>query len=135
MEVNIKRLLLLLVAAILLAVGSYIPIALICSFLASAGMNIGHAMIVLLALVCGYPVGSILGIVLMDRIVFRANQWNVPGIAISLVLTLSAGYFGFTLLDTVGGSMFFLMPFITAFLSLVGYSIPISPRHKGRSQN
>jgi hypothetical protein len=72
----------------------------------------------------GFPIGGILGILLLDKIVFKTVGYNSLGIVTGLALSLIFGGIGtVALLSKLGGSTFFIAPFLYVLLALIGYAI------------
>jgi hypothetical protein len=72
----------------------------------------------------GLPIGGILGILLLDKIAFKTGGYNSIGIVTGLALSLILGGIGtLALLSKLGGSTFFIAPFLYVLLALVGYTI------------
>lgn len=90
------------------------------------GINLGgDKMPVLLVLFLGIPLGSLLGILLVDRIAFGYEGYNSIGLGIGFVLCLLAGGIGSVmLLDQMGKSAAFVVPLLIIFLAFVGYYLP-----------
>jgi hypothetical protein len=72
----------------------------------------------------GFPIGGILGIFLLDKIVFKTGGYNSVGIATGLAFSLVLGGIGTVpLLSKIGESTVFIAPFLYVLLALIGYSI------------
>jgi hypothetical protein len=72
----------------------------------------------------GFPIGGILGILLLNKIVFKTAGYNSIGIVTGLVLSLILGGIGtLALLSKLGGPTVFIAPFLYVLLALIGYAI------------
>jgi hypothetical protein len=110
------------VIGICFAVVSYIPIAAFSFLLESLGFDFGRTTVVMLALVVGYPIAGVLGIMLTDKVLYKAKGWNIIGGLISLLLGFASGFLGIFMLYEFGGYSLIFMPFVTVVLSLLGYN-------------
>jgi hypothetical protein len=88
------------------------------------GLNFDNVRIFFLSSVFGYPLGSILGILLVDKIVFKNKKLNIIRIAVCAVLSVAGGV-GVTMIGAIGGLGTIAIPAIVTFLGLVGYNIPL----------
>lgn len=90
------------------------------------GINLGgDKMPVLLVLFLGIPLGSLLGILLVDRMAFGYEGYNLVGLGIGFVLCLLVGGIGSVmLLDQMGQSAVLIVPLLIVCLSFVGYYLP-----------
>ena len=131
MQINIKKIVSEFIAAFVLSLIGYLPIAAVSFWL----FKIDHVGIILLALFFGYPLGSILGILLIDKIFFKAKGWNIIGIIISVVLSFAGAYLGLVMLDKIGSEVFIFVPLLITFLCLIGYNLAfLFNKQKIRSQ-
>lgn len=74
----------------------------------------------------GIPMGGVLGIFLVDKVVFKAQDYNMIGIAGGLALSFILGGLGTVLLmGKLGGQAVFIAPFLYVILALIGYTIPL----------
>ncbi len=74
----------------------------------------------------GIPIGGVLGIFLIDTVVFKAQDYNLMGIAVGLALSFILGGVGTVLLmSKLGGQALFIAPFLFVILALIGYTIPL----------
>jgi hypothetical protein len=120
---NIQRIFLEFIVGLVLAIITYLPVASFAFFLSALGVDFGRTTIILLALVLGYPVGSVLGILLVDRFFFKAKGWNVLGIGLSVVLGVMGGLGGLMMISRLGDYSLVIMPALIACLAVVGYNL------------
>ncbi len=74
----------------------------------------------------GIPIGCLLGILVVDKIIFKYQGYNLLGISLGFVLCFLIGGIGSVLLiDKIGRSAVFFIPLIIIALSFIGYYIPI----------
>lgn len=74
------------------------------------------------SLLLGLPIGCTLGVLLIDKFVYRMQSIGKMNIAISVVLGIIGPILGIVALDYWEGNMvFFSIPFVTALMSLIGY--------------
>jgi hypothetical protein len=74
----------------------------------------------------GVPIGGVLGIFLLGKVVFKAQDYNIMGIAVGLALSFIFGGLGTVLLiSKLGGQALFIAPFLYVILALIGYTIPL----------
>jgi len=70
----------------------------------------------------GIPIGVLVGISLVDKLVFPSQGYNIYGIVAALILSQLGVILGIWLLDTIGGKAIFLIPFIVTCFSIIGYN-------------
>jgi hypothetical protein len=78
---------------------------------------------VLFGLFFGLPLGSILGIVLTEKLVYKAQGWNILGIILAALLSVIGNYLGIIMLDRIGGWVFILIPLLVVSICVFGYNI------------
>ena len=84
---------------------------------------------VFVALFFGMPLGSILGFLLVDRLVYEIQKYNILGIIVGLAASMILGGIGSILfLDAIGGKAIILIPFMIVCISLVGYQAGRRPK-------
>jgi hypothetical protein len=104
------------------ALMSYIPVTAFCLFLELLGFNYGRTTVVLLCLFAGYPIGSILGIILADEVLFRAKRWSFVGTLLAVLLGSASGFLAIEMLDMLGGISSIVLPLMSVFFCLLGYN-------------
>jgi hypothetical protein len=69
--------------------------------------------------------GSILGIILVDKFYSETKSWNRLGTGISVVLSLLGGYLSFIMLKRgLGGYASVIVPLVITVFCLLGYNMP-----------
>jgi hypothetical protein len=129
MQNNLKKFSLEFVAGFLCSMFGYIPISIICALLLQTD-NVGT---VLIALFSAYPLGSILGILLIERIVFKAIRWNIIAMGIGIASGLVGGYLGLVMLDKIPDISILLIQLIITGLVLVAYNISLLVNFREKS--
>jgi len=71
----------------------------------------------------GVPIGFLVGISLVDRLLSKRWKINILGLALGFILSQFGIVLGIFLIDLIGETAFFLIPLEAGFLSLVGYNI------------
>jgi hypothetical protein len=120
---NIQKIFLEFIAGFLLAMIGYLPAVSVAFLLDGLGVDFGRTTIILLALFFGYPLGSVLGILLVDKVFFKAEGWNVLAIGLSVTLGLMAGFWGLMMMSKLGDLSLVFIPAFIACSALVGYNI------------
>ena len=96
-------------------IGSYLSDTL--NFMDLGGDKAGLFFVVFL----GFPLGSLLGFSLIDKLFYRAMGINILGIVLGLILSLVGAFIGILLLDIFGIFAVVLLPIIVIVASLTGY--------------
>jgi hypothetical protein len=120
---DIKKLLLEYCAGLLLSVGGFLIFVGVYNLLAAVKINIGFGgdkAKVFTGLFLGLPLGSVLGILLVDRFVYRIEITNYLNPVIGLILGFLGVYCGVIMLDKVGGLSVLLIPIVVTGLCLLG---------------
>lgn len=78
---------------------------------------------VLFGLFLGLPLGSILGIVLTEKLIYKSLGWNIFGIIIAALLSLITNYLGLMMLDKMGSGTIIIIPLFVTVICLFGYHI------------
>lgn len=129
MQISVKKFVLEFLGALLLATAGSFCSVLFSDVISALKLNInlgGDKANVFSVLFIGMPIGSLLGILLVDRIFFKYQGYNLIGLCIGFVLCAFVGGVGSVmLLDEIGGSAVFFIPPLIIFLSFVGYYIPL----------
>jgi hypothetical protein len=119
MQNNFKKYFLEFLGGFLCSIFGYIPISIICAFVLQTD-NVGT---VLIALFSAYPLGSIVGILLIERILFKVIRWNLIAIGIAIALGVVGGYLGLVMLDKFPDISILIIQLIITGLVLVAYNI------------
>jgi hypothetical protein len=122
-SMNIRRLSLEFVAGFLFAMIAYLPTIVVAFLFEYMGANIGHVTIIIMVLFLGYPLGSVLGILLVDKVFFKTKERNVLSIGLSVGFGLMAGFVGLMVTVKVGDLSFIIIPALITCSALVGYNI------------
>lgn len=122
---NIQRVFLEFIASFLLAMIGYLPVVIVAFLLDGLGINFGRTTIILLALFFGYPLGSVLGILLADKVFLKTKGWNILAIALSLGLGLMAGFWALMMMGKLGDLSFVFIPALITCSAVVGYNIAL----------
>ena len=69
----------------------------------------------------GFPLGSLLGFSLIDKLLYKTKGKNILGLAIGLILSFIGAFIGILLLDAFSFFAVFLIPVIIIIGSLIGY--------------
>lgn len=85
---------------------------------------------VFVALFLGLPIGSLLGILFIDRVLYNFMKKNVVGVVLGFILSSLGAVESLILLDTIGGTGILFAPGISTCLGMAGYWIPLA-RSKG----
>jgi hypothetical protein len=78
---------------------------------------------VFFCLFLGLPLGGISGILLIEKLVYKSEGWNILGIGASVLLSLISIYLGIILMDRAGGEFVLLIPIVVGLFCLFGYKI------------
>ena len=111
------------IVGLVLAIITYLPVAGFVFFLSALGVDFGRTTMIMLALLLGYPVGSLLGILLVDRFFFKAKGWNAFGIGLSITLGVMGGLGGLMMISRLGDYSLVIIPALIACLAVVGYNL------------
>lgn len=88
-----------------------------------AEITVDWVLLHLAAVYLGLPIGSLLGIFLVDKLFFKVQGYNVLGIPVGFLLcVLAIALSTWFLQGTRGNIGLYLMPFIASFFSLIGYN-------------
>ena len=71
----------------------------------------------------GLTFGSICGILLAEKLIYKEQGWNISGIILAIFLSLIGNYISVIILDKIGGGFVFFIPFFIVMVSLIGYHI------------
>lgn len=71
----------------------------------------------------GVPIGALVGISLVDKLIFKSQGSHMIGILVGFILGEFGVVLGIWLLDQIGVRAIFLIPFMVTCLSLIGYNI------------
>jgi hypothetical protein len=70
----------------------------------------------------GMPVGSLVGILLIEKCFNKVQGYNISGLLFGFLLSsLLGGFISVVLLDTYGSKKYFLIPFIITSFSMIGF--------------
>ncbi len=123
---GIRKIILEFIGGFLISIIAYLPVT--ASFI-FFGLDFGREEVILLSIFLGYPLGSILGILLADKIVFRNAKINTVQIATCVLLSVVGAvgvYFLISvIIDGLGGLATVVIPAIITFSGLLGYNIPL----------
>ncbi len=70
----------------------------------------------------GVPIAALIGISLVDKLVFKLKGYNVLGLVVGFILSQLGIVLGLFLIDKVGNGTIPLGLFITVLLCLIGYN-------------
>ena len=73
----------------------------------------------------GVPIGALLGISLVDKLLFKSQGYNIFGLVLGFILSQFGVVLGIFLLDSIGNTALFFIPLIIGLLSLVGYNVKL----------
>ena len=79
----------------------------------------------------GLPLGSSLGLFLIDRVLYRIRGWNIIGLCIGLILSIAGAFLGIFLLSALGLIAVFVVPIIIIISSMIGYQAGFLLINKG----
>jgi len=123
MQINIKKISLEFVSGFVFCLLGYLIAVGITLFLIWINFDLGRMGTVLFAFFLGYPLGSILGIILVDKLYSKTKSWNRLGIGIAIVFSFMGGYLGFTMLKRgLGGYASVIVPLVITVFCLLGYN-------------
>jgi hypothetical protein len=71
----------------------------------------------------GLPVGSIFGFLVVDKLYFKLDTWNFPGMLSAFVIGILGNLVGLYLLDRLGGGFFFFLPFLIILVCTYSYNL------------
>jgi hypothetical protein len=71
----------------------------------------------------GLTIGSISGILLAEKLIYKEKGWNIWGILLAIFLSLIGNYISVIILDKIGGGFVFFVPLFIVMVSLIGYHI------------
>jgi len=69
------------------------------------------------------PFGSLTGIILLNRFVYKARKWNETGIAIAAFLSVIGIIMIGFMMDYIGFNAFYSAPLIVSILTVAGYNL------------
>ena len=69
------------------------------------------------------PLGSLTGIVIVNKYYYKAKSWNLLGIGISMIMALVGGIIVVMLMDTLTGYVAFLSLLIIPIMTTIGYEL------------
>ncbi len=119
---KLKKIILEFVAGILFSLVAYIPISMICLLLVLPIDNVGMAVITLFLAI---PLGSIVGILIVERFVFNIKRWNSVALGIAIASGLLGGYLGLVMLENVSDIPFPVIALIVTGLVLAAYNLSL----------
>jgi len=123
---GIRKIILEFIGGFLISIIAYLPVTAVVILF---GLNFGRGDMIFLSIFLGYPLGSILGILLADKIVFRNAKINIIQVATCVLLSVVGAvgvYFVIGIIMAgLGGAATLVIPGIITFLSLLGYNIPL----------
>ncbi len=129
MQITIKRILAELLGAIGFSVCLSIGIYYLSKWLEAIKptLNLGGDKAGIFGVIfIGMPIGFLLGILLVDKIIFKFEGYNCFGIAVGFILAfLFGGIASVFLLDEIGKYAVLVIPLIILALSFVGYYCPL----------
>jgi len=126
MQAWIRNYLLEFGAAAVCSVAGFWAVGLSHDLLSDLGMNwdFGGCISSLLAgLFIGCPFGSLLGILLVERLIAKSRQWNMTGIVLGLFLSPVGVFIGAYAADQLGPIMFYGWPLIVSVGVCIGYRL------------
>jgi hypothetical protein len=119
MKHNLKKLGLEFVSGYFCSILAYLPTSMICFFF----INTDNCGVLFITLFSAYPIGSIVGILLIEKIYFKSLEWNIPAIGIGLASGLVGGYLDLLILEIYQDIFYLFIPLIITSLVLVVYNI------------
>jgi len=119
MQNNVKKFSLEFVAGFLCSIVAYLPISIICAFV----LQTDNFSMVLIALFSAYPLGSIVGVLLIERLFFKVIGWKIVAIGIAIASGLVGGYLGLVMLENFQNISILFIQMIITGLVLVAYNI------------
>jgi hypothetical protein len=121
----VKKIFLEFCAGLILSVMGFLLFAVIYNALEILKVNInfwGDKGKVLFGLFFGLPLGSILGILLSEKLIYKTQGWNIPGIVLAVLLSVLSNYLGIIMLEKVGGGFVIFVPLLVVVICLLGYN-------------
>lgn len=127
-RMSLRNLSLELGAAVACSFAGFWAVGMFYDLLLESGMNwypAGDKSNGLAGIFVGCPLGSLLGVVLVDRWVVRSHPWNVIGIILGLFLSYPAAIAGLYAMDILrlGEIMFLGFPLIISIGVCIGYRV------------
>jgi hypothetical protein len=119
---KLKKIILEFVAGILFSLVAYIPISMICLLLVLPIDNVGMAVITLFLAI---PLGSIVGILIVERFVFNIKRWNSVALGIAIASGLLGGYLGLVMLENFSDIPLPVIALIVTGLVLAAYNLSL----------
>ena len=77
----------------------------------------------LIGLFLGLPCGAILGILVVEKLLYKTKGWNVWGIFLAVLLSFISNCLGIIMLDKIGGSAAIFILLLVVITCLFGYRI------------
>jgi len=71
----------------------------------------------------GVPIGALVGISMIDKLVFKSHGYNIVGLVVGFIVSQFGIVLGLFLIDKAGNKTIPLSLCITILLSLIGYHI------------
>ena len=76
----------------------------------------------------GIPIGALLGISIVDKLIYKSSSWNLPGIITGFLLSFAGAFVSLWLFRGMIGwasSSFFLTSLTLTFLCMIGYNLKL----------
>ena len=122
-DTDIKKILFEYCAGLLLSVVGFMIFVGVHNLLSVYKTNIGvggDKAKIFMGLFLGLPLGNVLGILLVNRFVYKIGAINYFSSVIALILGFLGVYFGVIMLDKVGGLSVLFIPIVVTGLCLLG---------------
>jgi hypothetical protein len=74
------------------------------------------------ALFLGLPLGCVLGILAVDKLIYKNDGINLLAAVLALAMGFVGAYIGLVMLDKIGGFAVLFIPMLVAFLCLLGFN-------------
>jgi len=123
-----RRIFLDFVSSLIMSVIGFIVFAGIYNALDLLKLNInfaGDKGKVFFGLLFGLPIGSILGILLIEKLIYKSPNWNIWGIVIAVLLSVISNYLGVIMLDKFGGWFFIIIILLVVSMCVFGYNVTL----------
>ncbi len=121
-----RRIILDFISSFVLSIIGFLAFAGIYKLLELLRFNInfgGDKGAVLFGLFFGLPLGSLLGVLINERFIYKAQDWNFIGMILAGFLSFIISYFSIIILEKYGGGCVILIPLLVAAMCVFAYNI------------
>jgi len=78
---------------------------------------------IFIGILFGLPLGSISGIFIVEKFIYKVKKYNIISLVLSYILSFLIAYFSIFLLDIFGGKAIIFLPIIVSSFSILIFNI------------